>query len=72
MIKIKTQEFENYNTIMSKLSNNDSSQVQLNKMSVIIQELTMENTLLKDKLNYYENKVKELISQEIERKLTSK
>ena len=72
MIKIKTQEFENYNTIMSKLSNNDSSQVQLNKMSVIIQELTMENTLLKDKLNYYENKVKELINQEIERKLTSK
>jgi hypothetical protein len=72
MIKIKTKEFENYNTIMSKLSNNDSSQVQLNKMSVIIQELTMENTLLKDKLNYYENKVKELINQEIERKLTSK
>ena len=71
MIKIKTQEFENYNTIMSKLSNNDSSQVQLNKMSVIIQELTMENTLLKDKLNYYENKVKELIKQEIERKVTS-
>ena len=73
MIKIKTKEIENYNSVMSKLSNNDSSQLQLqlNKMTVIIQELTMENTLLKDKLKYYENKVKELIKQEIERKLTS-
>jgi glycosyltransferase involved in cell wall biosynthesis len=72
MIKIKTKEFENYNSVMSKLCNNDSPQLQLNKMSVIIQELNMENTLLKDKLKYYEAKVKQLIKEEIERKTCSK
>ena len=36
-------------------------------MSLIIQELTMENKLLIDKVNYLENKIKQIIREQIEK-----
>jgi glycosyltransferase involved in cell wall biosynthesis len=41
-------------------------EVKINEMSMVINELLLENNLLKDKANYFENKMKQLISSQIE------
>jgi glycosyltransferase involved in cell wall biosynthesis len=48
-----------------------NADAKINEMSMVINELLMENNLLKDKAAYFENKIKQLIAAQIEeRKLT--
>jgi predicted nuclease with TOPRIM domain len=42
------------------------------QMTVIIQELTMENKLLKDKVKYLEDKIRQIIKDQIEKSKQSK
>lgn len=48
---------------------NDMQQKQINDMTVLIQELTLENGCLNDKVNYLENKIKQLVSERIAEKV---
>jgi hypothetical protein len=41
-------------------------------MSVIIQELTMENKILNDKVKYLEDKIKQIIKEQIEKSRLNK
>jgi glycosyltransferase involved in cell wall biosynthesis len=50
-------------------TNNANSQKQINDMSVLIQELTLENGCLHDKVKYLENKIKQIVSERIEEKV---
>jgi glycosyltransferase involved in cell wall biosynthesis len=50
-------------------TNNASYQKQINDMGVLIQELTLENGCLNDKVKYLENKIKQIISERIEEKV---
>jgi hypothetical protein len=43
-----------------------NTDVKINEMNMVINELLMENNLLKDKANYFENKIKQLIATQIE------
>jgi glycosyltransferase involved in cell wall biosynthesis len=49
--------------------NNELYQKQINDMSVLIQELTLENGCLHDKVKYLENKIKLIVSERIEEKV---
>jgi len=44
----------------------------MNEMSVIIQELTMENKILNDKVKYLEDKMKQIIKEQIEKSKLNK
>ena len=44
----------------------------MNQMTVVIQELTMENKLLKDKVKYLEDKIRQIIKDQIEKSKQSK
>jgi glycosyltransferase involved in cell wall biosynthesis len=64
-----------YQETMNKLQNANANannpqniQNKMNEMSIIIQELSMENNQLKDKVTYLESKIKELISEKIQQK----
>ena len=48
---------------------NDIQQKQINDLTVLIQELTLENGCLHDKVNYLENKIKQLVSERIAEKV---
>jgi glycosyltransferase involved in cell wall biosynthesis len=43
-----------------------NADAKINEMSMVINELLMENNLLKDKATYFENKIKQLIAAQIE------
>ena len=49
--------------------NNEMYQKQINDMSVLIQELTIENGCLNDKVNYLEQKIKQIVSERIAEKV---
>jgi len=80
MINEQTQHQMNYNNILSKLNINPNDAlvqqsnnqvainpvIKLNEMSLVINELLMENNQLKDKVKYYEEKIKNLIVEQIE------
>ena len=61
---------KDYQEMMNKLQNNNNEYLQnkMNNMSVIIQELNMENNLLKNKITYLEKKIKDLIEEKIKSK----
>ena len=44
----------------------------MNQMSVIMQELTMENKLLTDKVKYLEDKIRQIIKEQIEKSKLNK
>ena len=44
----------------------------MNQMSVIMQELTMENKLLNDKVKYLEDKIRQIIKEQIEKSKLNK
>jgi hypothetical protein len=44
-----------------------SYQNKVNEMSVIIQEISLENKLLKDKVKYLEDKIRQIIIDQIEK-----
>ena len=67
--KQKLKEQMDYNNIMSKLNtNNAGNQGVIDGLHTVINELKMENTLLKDKIKYYEDKIRQLIKEKIEEK----
>jgi len=75
----KIQEFmkqqNDYKEIMNKItitSNQDSLQKKLDQQSIIIQQLTLENNQLKEKVNYLDNKIKQLISLQLEKRKEEK
>lgn len=72
MIKQQTD----YNNLINKFSNdkyglNDKSfQNKVDELSLVVQELTMENNQLKDKVKYLEDKIRQLIVEQIQFKKT--
>jgi glycosyltransferase involved in cell wall biosynthesis len=50
-------------------ASNEIYQKQINDMGVLIQELTLENGCLNDKVKYLENKIKQIVSERIEEKV---
>jgi glycosyltransferase involved in cell wall biosynthesis len=67
IIKMETIKRENYNLMMNNL-NAQNYESKITDLTLTINELNMENKLLNDKVKYLENKIKELIHNEIERK----
>jgi glycosyltransferase involved in cell wall biosynthesis len=70
---IKNQNQQNeYNEIINKIQKKSGVTLQyeqqINQMSIIIQELTLENNQLKDKVKYFEDKIKKIIMEQIEKK----
>jgi len=68
MIKEHMQKQSAYNDTINKLqmfSNSPSVQNKINEQSFMIQQLTIENGQLKDKVEYLENKIKQLISEKV-------
>jgi glycosyltransferase involved in cell wall biosynthesis len=53
-------------------NNTQTSQNIINEQSLIIQQLTIENQELKDKINYLDNKITQLINTMIQDKMTAK
>jgi hypothetical protein len=63
-----------YNNLIQKLSNqtnSQSGQSKINELSIIIQELSIENNQLNDKVKYLEDKIKQLIIEQIQLKRNS-
>jgi glycosyltransferase involved in cell wall biosynthesis len=72
MVKQRLKEQTDYNNMMSKLNiTSSSNQETIDKLNVTIYELTSENSLLKDKLKYYEDKIRQLVREKIEEKTAS-
>jgi hypothetical protein len=76
MMEYNRQQMEHAH-IMNKINNTgqqfkNEQNTQMNNMTLIIQELKLENNNLKDRVVYLENKLKQLIDKEIERKLEEK
>jgi len=75
MIKEHTEKQNSYNDTINKLqmlSTPSVSQNTINEQSFMIQQLTIENGQLKDKIQYLENKIKQLINEKVQEKLASK
>ena len=75
MIKEHMEKQTSYNNTLNKiqmLSNPSSSQNTINEQSFMIQQLTIENGQLKDKIQYLENKIKQLINEKVQEKLAYK
>ena len=73
MIKNETKKIEDYNKIVHSFKENNRDPHYENKISeltLLIKELTMENKLLKDKVHYFEDKVKTIIKSELDKKKT--
>lgn len=72
MMKAQFQKQLESQNIMQKNQNlNNQQQVpqnKINELSCIIQELNMENNQLKEKVKYLENKIKQIIVEEIQKK----
>ena len=54
------------------VTNPNSAQVTINEQSFMIQQLTLENGELKDKIQYLEDKMKQLINERIQEKMQEK
>jgi chromosome segregation ATPase len=70
MIKDHVKQQNDYNNLINKFSNTNANnqpfQNKINELSLVIQELTMENNQLKDKVSYFEGKIKQLITEQIQ------
>ena len=73
MIKEQVDKQTKYNETIQKLQllqTPNDFQSKINNLSQIVQELTLENSQLKDKINYLENKMKQIISEQIKNKIS--
>lgn len=70
MIK-KQMEYKETMNLLQNLNNPQMVQSKMNEMSVLIQQLSMENSQLKDKVSYLEGKLKQLIQSKIQEKTHS-
>ena len=69
---IKQQkQINDYKQIVNKIQNSSSGNLQyeqkINQMGTVIQELTLENTQLKEKVTYLDDKIKKIIMAQIEK-----
>ena len=74
MVQDEIKKNNEYNSLMYKLSNQTNSQQgqsKINELSLVVQELSLENTQLKEKVNYLEDKIKQLITEQIQLKRNS-
>lgn len=57
-----------YDNFVRKMSGVNPQDVQnkINNMTIMVQELTLENTQLKDKVKYLEDKMRQLITEQIQ------
>lgn len=60
------KEYQLKQELMQRANNNPVAQTKMNEFTIMIQELTMENSQLKDKVVYLENKLKQLIAERIQ------
>jgi hypothetical protein len=60
------KEYQLKQELMQRANNNPVIQTKMNEFTIMIQELTMENSQLKDKVVYLENKLKQLIAERIQ------
>jgi len=69
MITHQKQQMEYKDTInkLNQMYGLNQNQNQINEMTVIIQELTLENKLIKNKVKYLEDKVRQIIIDQIEK-----
>jgi glycosyltransferase involved in cell wall biosynthesis len=75
MIKEQTEKQLAYNNTINKLqmlSNSSTTQNTINGQIFMIQQLTIENGQLKDKIQYLENKIKLLINEKVQEKMACK
>jgi glycosyltransferase involved in cell wall biosynthesis len=75
MIQEHMKKQAEYNDTMNKINmmmNPQVAQDTINQQSMIIQQLSLENNQLKEKLAYLENKMKELINERIKEKMNEK
>ena len=64
----KQRETQNTLQKIQNLNNPTASQDKINELSIIIQELNMENKQLKEKVEYLENKIKQIIVEQIQQR----
>lgn len=64
----KQIEYKETMNLLQNLNNPQMVQSKMNEMSVLIQQLSMENSQLKDKVSYLEGKLKQLIQEKIQEK----
>jgi len=75
MMKDHAQKQMDYQNTMQKikmLNNPESAQNRINELSVIVQELNMENNQLKEKVKYLEDKIKQIVIEQIQKKTLDK
>ena len=72
MIKEHVKKQNDYNNLMNTLSNVNPQMVQskMDNLTFVVKELTIENNQLKDKVKYLEDKMKQLIIEQIQLKRT--
>jgi hypothetical protein len=76
MMKEHIEQQAKYNDTMQKIQmlqspNPNDLQNKINNLSQLVQELTLENTQLKDKINYLESKIKQIVSEQIKNKMNN-
>ena len=57
---------------INQLMNPEASQKKINEQSILIQQLTFENDQLKEKVEYLNNKIKTLITSQLEKRQVEK
>jgi len=70
--KNKQVEYQNALTKATALTSNKNQEDIINQQSNLIQQLTIENNNLKEKVNYLEDKIKEIINIQIKQRLAEK
>ena len=70
------QKMNEYNQLISKFQQGSTNNIQyeqkMNQMGAVIQELSLENNQLKEKVTYLEDKIRKLIMDQIEKKKNEK
>ena len=63
----KQNEYQDTINKVNQMYGLNHNENQMNQMTLVIQELTMENKLLKDKVKYLEDKIRQIIKEQIEK-----
>ena len=71
MINEEIQKQETMNKV-NMMMNHESFQNKINEMTLIIQQLSMENVNLQNKVKYLEDKLKQLINEQIKERMKDK
>ena len=66
------QEYQDTINKVNQMYGQQGNQQIIDQMSIIIQEVTMENKLLKDKVKYLEDKIRQIIKEQIEKSKLNK